>query len=199
VSNGGTRSIRQAQFVGRNLEEVISVAQQGIRERPISWGAHAVVKRKEPPTGRKAGRYIEPRVASIWLYTVVPTGLNVCPNIREWRLTMGETNAAIIRNAYEDFSHGNIPAVFAAFDPAISWHVPGNSPLSGDFTGHEQIGGFFERTMQLSAGKFWIDVRNVQAGDDPCRGPGNRSRREERGLRSISGGSRQETAGRKGD
>jgi ketosteroid isomerase-like protein len=79
---------------------------------------------------------------------------------------MGETNAAIIRKAYEDFSNGNIPAVFAVLDPAISWHVPGHSPLSGDFIGHEQIGGFFERTMQLSAGKFWIDVHNVLAGDD---------------------------------
>jgi hypothetical protein len=30
--------------------------------------------------------------------------------------TMGESNSVIIRKAYEDFAHGNIPAVFAAFD-----------------------------------------------------------------------------------
>jgi hypothetical protein len=41
--------------------------------------------------------------------------------------------------------------VFAVFDPAITWHVPGHSPLSGDFTGHDQIGGFFKRTLDLSA------------------------------------------------
>jgi uncharacterized protein len=50
---------------------------------------------------------------------------------------MDESNGQIIRKAYEDFATGNIPAVFAAFDPAITWHVPGHSPLSGDFTGHD--------------------------------------------------------------
>ncbi|MGH7154776.1 MAG: nuclear transport factor 2 family protein [Acetobacteraceae bacterium] len=56
---------------------------------------------------------------------------------------MAEENAAIVRKAYDDFVRGDIPAVFAAFDPAIAWHVPGHSPLSGDYVGHEQIGGFF--------------------------------------------------------
>jgi ketosteroid isomerase-like protein len=63
---------------------------------------------------------------------------------------MGESNSAIIRKAYEDFAHGNIPSVFAAFDAGIIWHVPGHSPLSVDYTGHDQIGGFFQRTMRLS-------------------------------------------------
>ncbi|SPE33993.1 conserved hypothetical protein [Acidobacteriia bacterium SbA2] len=76
------------------------------------------------------------------------------------------SNGEIIRRAYEDFACRNIPAVFAAFDPAITWHVPGHSPLSGDFTGHEQIGGFFQRTMELSGSAFSIDVHNVLTDDD---------------------------------
>jgi ketosteroid isomerase-like protein len=52
---------------------------------------------------------------------------------------MREQNAVIIRQAYEDFAQGNIPAVFAVFDPKITWHVPGHGPLSGDYTGHEQL------------------------------------------------------------
>jgi uncharacterized protein len=79
---------------------------------------------------------------------------------------MSTSNSAIIRKAYEDFAHGKIPAVFAAFDAAITWHVPGHSPLSGDFTGHDQIGEFFRRTMELSGGAFSIDVHNVLADDD---------------------------------
>jgi len=79
---------------------------------------------------------------------------------------MGESNALIIRKAFDNFARGNIPAVFAAFDPSIAWHVPGHSPLSGDYRGHEQIGGFFRRTMELSAGAFSIDVHNVLAEDD---------------------------------
>jgi len=79
---------------------------------------------------------------------------------------MGESSGAIIRKAYEDFAKGNVPAVFAVFDPAITWHVPGHGPLSGDYTGHAQVGGFFQRTMELSKGAFGIDVHNVLADGD---------------------------------
>ena len=79
---------------------------------------------------------------------------------------MNESNAMIIRKAYEDFGNGNIPAVFGAFDRNINWRVPGHSPLSGDYTGHDQVGGFFQRTMELSEGAFKIDVHRVLADDD---------------------------------
>ena len=79
---------------------------------------------------------------------------------------MTRSNAMIIRKAYEDFAQGNVPAVFVAFDPSITWHVPGHSPLSGDFTGHDEIGGFFRRTMDLSEGAFSTDVHNLFADSD---------------------------------
>lgn len=79
---------------------------------------------------------------------------------------MSEQNAAIIRKGYEDFAQGNIPAVFAVFDPKITWHVPGHGPLSGDYRGHAAIGDFFRRTMELSRGTFRMDVNNVLADDD---------------------------------
>ena len=44
--------------------------------------------------------------------------------------------------------------------------VPGHGPLSRNYSGHEQIGGFFQRTMELSGGAFSIDVHNVLAGGD---------------------------------
>jgi len=79
---------------------------------------------------------------------------------------MAEQNAVIIRKAYEDFAHGDIPAVFSIFDPKITWHVPGHGPLSGDYTGHHAIGEFFRRTMELSAGTFSMAVHNVLAEED---------------------------------
>jgi uncharacterized protein len=79
---------------------------------------------------------------------------------------MDKSNGAIIHKAYADFARGDVPAVFAVFDPAITWHVPGHSPLSGDFTGHDQVGAFFQRTMELSGGAFSIDVGRVLADDD---------------------------------
>jgi uncharacterized protein len=79
---------------------------------------------------------------------------------------MDTSNAAIIRKAYEDFARGNIPEVFAAFDASIIWHIPGHSPLSGDYRGHERVRSFFNRTMELSGGAFSIDVHNVLAEGD---------------------------------
>jgi hypothetical protein len=45
----------------------------------------------------------------------------------------------------------------------IAWHVSGHGPLSGDYIGHDQVGDFFRRTMDLSGGVFSIDVHNVLA------------------------------------
>ena len=50
---------------------------------------------------------------------------------------MGESNSVIFRKAYDDFAHGKIRAVFAAFDAGITWHIPSHSPLSRDYTGHD--------------------------------------------------------------
>lgn len=76
------------------------------------------------------------------------------------------TNVAIIRKAYDDFARGDVPAVLEAFAPSITWHVPGHSPLSGDYTGHEQVVGFFKHTFELSAGVFRIEVHRVLAEED---------------------------------
>jgi ketosteroid isomerase-like protein len=79
---------------------------------------------------------------------------------------MKPDNAAIVRKAYDDFARGDIPAVLAAFDPGITWHVPGHSPLSGVYTGHDEVVDFFRRTMELSGGAFAIDVHQVLADGD---------------------------------
>jgi uncharacterized protein len=79
---------------------------------------------------------------------------------------MGGSNAQIIRKAYDDFAKGDVPAVFAVLDARMTWQVPGHGPLAGVYTGHEQIGGFFARTMELSAGTFSIKVHNVLADGD---------------------------------
>ena len=79
---------------------------------------------------------------------------------------MISTNATIIRKAYDDFAKGDIPAVLEAFDTSISWHVPGHSPLSGDYKGRDEVAGFFKHTLELSGGNFAIEVHRVLAEED---------------------------------
>lgn len=79
---------------------------------------------------------------------------------------MAAPSVTVIRKAYDDFGSGDVAAVLEAFDAAVTWHVPGHSPLSGDYRGKEAVVGFFERTMELSGGAFAIDVDHVLADGD---------------------------------
>ena len=76
------------------------------------------------------------------------------------------TNATITRKAYDDFANGDISAVLEAFDTSITWHVPGHSPLSGDYKGHDEIVGFFKHTLALCGGSFAIEVHQILAGEN---------------------------------
>ena len=76
------------------------------------------------------------------------------------------TNAAIVRKAYDDFAKGDMPAALEAFDASITWHVPGHSPLSGDYRGRDEVAGFFKHTMELCGGVFAIEVHRVLAEED---------------------------------
>jgi ketosteroid isomerase-like protein len=79
---------------------------------------------------------------------------------------MTAQNAELIRRGYDAFARADLPTVFDIFDQDITWHVPGSSPLSGDYKGHGEVGGFFARTMELSGGTFAIDIQDVLAQRD---------------------------------
>ena len=65
-------------------------------------------------------------------------------------------NAALLRRAYDAFAAGDIPTVLSLLAGDISWHVPGRSPLSGDYTGHTGVLDFFGRCQRLSEGTLQV-------------------------------------------
>ncbi len=79
---------------------------------------------------------------------------------------MSQSNAEIIRSAYEAFAAGDIPAVLAAMSPDITWNVPGRSPLAGTYTGHDEILGFFQQLAERSNGTFNLDVHDILDNDE---------------------------------
>jgi uncharacterized protein len=74
-------------------------------------------------------------------------------------------NRDLIQQAYDAFGRGDIPSVLGTFDKKIRWHVPGQSALSGDYFGHEQVLGFFQKTMDLSEGSLRIELHDIVASD----------------------------------
>jgi uncharacterized protein len=75
-------------------------------------------------------------------------------------------NADLIRRGYAAFGRGDVPEVLTILAPDIKWHVPGRSPLSGDYKGHDEVVGFFAETIRLSDGTFTITIDEVLAGGD---------------------------------
>jgi ketosteroid isomerase-like protein len=72
-------------------------------------------------------------------------------------------NTAVIRNAYQAFAGGDIPTVLAALSADVVWHVPGRSPLSGDYHGHDGVMEFFGTCMELSGGTLRVAVDDLLA------------------------------------
>ena len=67
---------------------------------------------------------------------------------------MPEGNAEVIRDGYEAFGRGDIPAVMSILREDVEWHVPTVMPQGMDATGHEGVGGFFQRL-----GSLWEDLK----------------------------------------
>ena len=49
------------------------------------------------------------------------------------------------------------------FAEDIAWHVPGRSPLSGDYRGHQEVVGFFTKAMELSGGTLRVEADEILA------------------------------------
>ena len=66
---------------------------------------------------------------------------------------MSHPNHDLIQRAYDTFGRGDIATVLGILDKEVRWHVPGQSPLSGDYIGQEQVLGFFKRAWSCLAAR----------------------------------------------
>jgi len=74
---------------------------------------------------------------------------------------MSQSNAELVRSGYDAFAAGDIPAVLAIFADDISWTIPGRSAVSGTYTGHDEVLGFFGQLMERSNGTFSLEIHDV--------------------------------------
>jgi len=73
----------------------------------------------------------------------------------------------LIRGTFAAFDRGDIEALRNQyFADDIRLHVPGRSPLAGDYDGWAQVIGFFGRIRELSEGTFHTELHDVVANDD---------------------------------
>ncbi len=77
---------------------------------------------------------------------------------------MGHPNEDLLRKGYDAFSRGDLNALPFADD--IVFHIPGDSPLAGDYKGKPQVLGFLGQVMERSGGSFRLEVHDLAASND---------------------------------
>jgi ketosteroid isomerase-like protein len=77
----------------------------------------------------------------------------------------------VVRQAYEAFERGDIPAVIDVLSDDVQWDVPTILPQGGSFSGKDGAGQFFqglgEKYEELS-----IDIQDFVDGGDTVAGVG---------------------------
>lgn len=75
-------------------------------------------------------------------------------------------NEALFRRAYAAFTGGDFETLSEVFDEKATWHNPGRSELSGDYSGRDEVFGLFATEFELSGGTYAPIVHDVLASDD---------------------------------
>jgi ketosteroid isomerase-like protein len=80
---------------------------------------------------------------------------------------MSQQDVSTMRSAYEAFNRGDIPAVLAAFDPAIEWREPGGGAAPrGTFHGPEAVAQEVFASVSENFAEFRAERHQfIDAGD----------------------------------
>ncbi|HEY5221426.1 MAG TPA: nuclear transport factor 2 family protein [Microbacteriaceae bacterium] len=79
---------------------------------------------------------------------------------------MGDEAEQVVRRFYQAVADRDFAAAEGCFAPDALWHLPGNSPISGDHRGWSQIrDDFLVKLGPLSGGTFRADLLDVAIGE----------------------------------
>jgi ketosteroid isomerase-like protein len=65
------------------------------------------------------------------------------------------------RKGYKAFAEGDLATMTELIAPDCVWHVGGRSQLAGDYTGHDEIFGYFGKLMEMTDGTFSVTLEDV--------------------------------------
>jgi len=75
-------------------------------------------------------------------------------------------NLELLRRGYAAYDSGDMDTINELFADDVVWHIAGRSPLSGDYTGKEQVFGFFAKLVEMSDGTSKVAVHDLLANDE---------------------------------
>jgi ketosteroid isomerase-like protein len=81
-------------------------------------------------------------------------------------MATAKENEAQARRSYAAFAAGDLDTVREAFHPDVVWHFSGNTPISRDYKGIDDVLGFFANVFTETNGTFSNELEEVIANDD---------------------------------
>ena len=73
------------------------------------------------------------------------------------------TNDELVRQGYAAFGTGDMDALRAMFAPDAVHSVSGNTPISGDYKGVDEILGFYGQLFERTGGTFKAELKSAKA------------------------------------
>jgi ketosteroid isomerase-like protein len=80
--------------------------------------------------------------------------------------TAQQANVERIRRTYEAFAKGDMDSIRNQMAGDVVFHILGQTPLSRDYKGQEDVFGFFGQLMERSGGTFHVEVHDILANDE---------------------------------
>ncbi|MFF9149372.1 nuclear transport factor 2 family protein [Streptomyces sp. NPDC014861] len=70
-------------------------------------------------------------------------------------------DAAVVREAYEAFSAGDMETLASLMTSDCTHHAPGESRISGHHKGRDEVLGLYARVFELTGGTFRVELKGV--------------------------------------
>ena len=76
---------------------------------------------------------------------------------------MSHPHEDTLRAIYEAFAKGDIETVMGLYTDDIEFHVSGRSPVSGSYSGKDEVLGLYGKLAELSGGTFRVEALDILA------------------------------------
>jgi len=79
---------------------------------------------------------------------------------------MADSKEDIVRRGYKAFSEGDMETLGSLYTDDVVQTMPGNSQVSGEYKGRDNVLGLYGKLFELSGGTFAVDLKSVEAKGD---------------------------------
>jgi len=79
---------------------------------------------------------------------------------------MADTNLDVLRKVYDALAASDFETLMGLLSDEVTAHVPGRSPVAGDYVGKEAVAGYVGKLAELSGGTLRFEPHDVTVSDD---------------------------------